>query len=160
MKEKMEKISIKAMQWIGSPGSIIAHTSAFIFTFLLYFMGIKIEEILLFLTTIVSLEAIYLSLFIQMSVNIQANKLSSVADEIVDIQENVEDIQENVEDIQENVEDIQKDVEEINEEDEEDDSEEDEEILERIESTLNMLMKEVFDLKRQQVISKNNRKRL
>jgi len=49
------------------------------------------------------LEAIYLSIFIQMSVNIQAQKLQT-------LQENVEDIQEDVEDIQEDVQEIQEDT--------------------------------------------------
>jgi len=158
LKDKMENIAIRAMQWIGSPLSIILHTVLFITAFLIYFMGIKIEDILLVLTTIVSLEAIYLSIFIQMGVNIQSNKLTSVVDEIEDIQENVEDIQENVEDIQENVEDIQenvediqKDVEEINEEDED---QEDDEILNRIESMMNNLIKEVNELKKHQITLK------
>ena len=144
LKDKMENIAIRAMQWIGSPLSIILHTVLFITAFLIYFMGIKIEDILLVLTTIVSLEAIYLSIFIQMGVNIQSNKLTSVVDEI-------EDIQENVEDIQENVEDIQKDVEEINEEDED---QEDDEILNRIESMMNNLIKEVNELKKHQITLK------
>jgi biopolymer transport protein ExbB/TolQ len=146
----VEKFSTSAISWIGSMNSLLIHTLLFAFAFLLYFTGIyTINEILLVLTTIVSLEAIYLAIFIQMSVNLQSKKLQNVAQEVEELQENVEDIQENVEDIQENVEDIQEDVEEIQKEDEED-SEEDDEILIRIEKTMELLMKEVMELKKQQ----------
>jgi peptidoglycan hydrolase CwlO-like protein len=87
----------------------------------------------LFLTTVVSLEAIYLSILIQLSVNLQSKKIQS--------------IQEDVEGIQEDVEEIQEDVEEINEE--EDDDEDDESIKE-IKSTLDKLLKEVIALKKKQ----------
>jgi hypothetical protein len=96
-----EKFINAVIKNIGSINSIIIHTILFTLTFLLYFVGIKFETILLTLTTIVSLEAIYLSLFIQISVNIQSKK--------------VEDIQQNIEDIQEDIEDIQEDIEEENE---------------------------------------------
>jgi SAM-dependent methyltransferase len=51
------------------------------------------NTILLVLTTIVSLEAIYLSIFIQMSVNLHSKKLQSVASEVEELQKGVEDIQ-------------------------------------------------------------------
>ncbi len=65
--------------------------------------------ILLVFTTIVSIEAIYLSLFIQMTVNQQAKSLKEVEEDVEDIQENIEDIQEDVEEISEDVEDITED---------------------------------------------------
>jgi peptidoglycan hydrolase CwlO-like protein len=130
----IEKIAFKIIQWIGSVSSLIIHTILFTSGFLLYFSNIFDKNtILLIITLIVSLEAIYLSIFIQMSVNSQSKKLQDVAENVEDISENVEDIQENVEDIQESV--------------DEDDDEEDEDIKE-IQSTLNKLMKEVVSLKR------------
>jgi uncharacterized pyridoxal phosphate-containing UPF0001 family protein len=105
---KLEKFITKTIHWIGSLQSLIIHTVLFSGSFLLYFLGIDFTKILLTLTTIVSLEAIYLSIFIQMSVNSQAQKIQT-------LQENVEDIQENVEDIQENVEELQEDDENENE---------------------------------------------
>jgi cell division protein FtsL len=94
-------------------------------------MGFDMDKILLVLTTAVSLEAIYLSIFIQMSVNKTKESLASVEKDIDDIQEDVEDIQEDVED--------------LNEEDEEDDK-----IIKTIkdiESRLIVLHKEIVEIK-------------
>ena len=58
------------MWWIGSIPSLIAHTIFFIISFALPILGIvDFDKMLLVLTTVVSLEAIYLAIFIQMSVN-------------------------------------------------------------------------------------------
>jgi len=123
---RVEKISILATRWIGSTSSLLVHTLVFIISFALYFYGVPMDEILLVLTTIVSLEAIYLSIFIQMSVNRQAHNLKKVAKDIDDIQEDVEDIQE-----------------------EDDDDKKDDIMLNRIEDTLGRLIEEVIDLKKQ-----------
>jgi peptidoglycan hydrolase CwlO-like protein len=157
-REVLETFSAKAIKWIGSVESLIIHTVLFIVFFVLYVLGIDISTVLLVLTTIVSLEAIYLSIFIQMSVNFQAKKLESVASDVEDIQKDVEEIQEDVEDIQEDVEDIQEDVEDIQEDVEEfseEDDEEDEE-YKKIKETMDLLLKEVSDLKRSQKRSRNN----
>ncbi|MCK9574759.1 MAG: hypothetical protein WC979_03115 [Candidatus Pacearchaeota archaeon] len=90
----------KIIQWVGSVASIVIHTMIFIGAFLFCFAGIKIEMILLVLTTIVSLEAIYLSLFIQMSVNLQAKKVEEIQKDIDNIQEDIEDIQQEDESLQ------------------------------------------------------------
>jgi len=166
----LERISIKITRWVGSVSSILVHTTLFIVSFALYFLGINIDKILLIVTTIVSLEAIYLAIFIQMSVNQNVLRLRKVAKDIDEIQEDVEeiqkdvdDIQENVEEIQEDVEEIEKDVDEIQEDVEEIQEETDEEkkeikgdeILGRIEDTLSKLIEEVIELKKQ---SKENKK--
>ncbi len=169
--DQLENIAIKATRWIGSTSSLLVHTALFIISFVLYFYGVAIDKILLVVTTLVSLEAIYLSIFIQMSVNRQAKHLSEVSQDIEDIQENVEEIQEDVEGIEkdvdeiqqdveeiqedvegieEDVEEIQEDVEEIQEEEEEEDKCEDNVMLTRIEGTLAELIKEISDLKKEQ----------
>jgi uncharacterized membrane protein len=164
--QAVEKVAIKTTHWIGSTGSLIVHTFIFLGAFVSYFFNVPINDILLVLTTIVSLEAIYLSIFIQMSVNRQYNKLNDVAEDVEDIQEDVEDIQKDVDEIQEDVEDIQKDVdeiqedvEEIQEEDENEEKEEkkDEEILGRIEDTMGKLIEEVIELKKQQEENRNKK---
>lgn len=66
--------------------------------------NIGFDKILLILTTLVSLEAIYLSIFIQMTVNKHSEELEEVSEDIEEIQEDVDEIQENIEDIQEDVE--------------------------------------------------------
>jgi peptidoglycan hydrolase CwlO-like protein len=88
---------------------------------------------LLVLTTALSLEAIYLAIFIQMTVNANTASLREVEEDIDEIQEDVEElgedldeiqedigeIQEDVEEMSEDIDEIQEDVEELNEEDEE-----------------------------------------
>lgn len=101
--------------WIGSIPSVITHTILFVGAFILVLMGVDLERVLLVLTTLVSLEAIYLSIFIQMSVNHQARALANVEKDIDEIQEDVEEISEDVEEIQEDIDEIQEDVEEISE---------------------------------------------
>jgi len=137
----IEKITLKIIHGVGSVNSLIIHTILFILSFVFILLGFNATIVLLILTTVVSLEAIYLSILIQMSVNLQSKKLS-------DIQEDVDDIQEDVEEIQEDVEEIQKDVEEI-QDDEEEEDEDDDSDLQEIKKTLEKLMKEVVDLKKQ-----------
>jgi peptidoglycan hydrolase CwlO-like protein len=100
---------------IGSPKSIVIHTIFFIGIFGLRFFGIAISDIFLFLTTVVSLEAIYLSLLIQMTVNINTAHLQSVSADVGEIQEDMEELQEDIGEIQEDVDEIQEDVEDIQE---------------------------------------------
>ncbi len=116
---KAEILALSVTRGIGSIWSVIIHTLLFSGAFTLVLLGIDFDRVLLVLTTIVSLEAIYLSIFIQMSVNYQGRALASVEKEIDEIAEDVEDIQENVEEMQEDVEGIQEDVEEIAEDVEE-----------------------------------------
>lgn len=159
----METFSDKATRWIGSIHSLVAHTLAFLFCLMLVLFGVNFDKVLLVVTTIVSLEAIYLAIFIQMSVNRQDQHLYAVSEDIDEIQKDVdeiqedveeiqgdvEDIQENVEDIQEDVEDIQEDVEDIGEDVEEISEDEDDEArFARIEKNLEALMKEIGSLKK------------
>ena len=99
--DKLEKISDKITLWIGTPVSIVVHTIIFIVIFLLKFLDFSVDQILLILTTAVSLEAIYLSIFIQMSVNKTKLTIAGVEKDIDDIQEDVQEISEDIEDINE-----------------------------------------------------------
>ena len=141
----LENISEKITGWIGTPISIIFHTIFFVGIFVLKLFGIKTDQILLVLTTVVSLEAIYLSIFIQMSVNRTKESLASV-------EKDIDEIQEDVDDIQEDVEDIQEDVEDLNEEDENDEAAENELIkkIEDIEGKLVLLHKELTKITKKQ----------
>lgn len=100
----------KLIVWIGSPTSLLLHTLAFIafFTAPLTHM-IDWDTMFLSLTTVVSLEAIYLSIFIQFSVNRQAASLKEVEEDVESIQEDVEELGENVEEIKEEIEEISED---------------------------------------------------
>jgi uncharacterized protein YoxC len=103
----------KASQWIGSTSSLLAHTFLFLLSFILIIFGVPSDRVLLILTTIVSLEAIYLAIFIQMTVNKNTESLEEVEEDLDEIQEDIDEIQEDVEDIQEDVDDIQESHEDL-----------------------------------------------
>ena len=113
--ENLETIALSVIKGIGSIWSVIIHTVLFIATFALILFGFKVDRVLLVLTTILSLEAIYLSIFIQMSVNLQAKAIASVEKDIDEIAEDVEGIQEDVEEIAEDMEEMQENIDEIQE---------------------------------------------
>lgn len=101
---------------IGSIASIIVHTLIFAGVLLLGVLELTTwDTVLLVLTTAVSLEAIYLAIFIQMSVNQNTQSLKAVEEDVDEIQEDVEEIQEDVDEIQKDVDEIQEDVDEIQE---------------------------------------------
>jgi len=107
MKHRPESATTRVTTWVGSVASLVLHTAAFILFFLLVAFDIlALQTMLLILTTVVSLEAIYLAIFIQMTVNMNTESLREVEEDIDEIQEDVEEIGE--------------DLDEIHEEDEED----------------------------------------
>ena len=116
MKNNLENFAGKVTQWIGSIWSLVIHTIIFLFFIVLILVGYSADKVMLVLTTIVSLEAIYLSLFIQMTVNKHSEHIADIAEDVDDIQEDIDDIQEDIEEISEDVEDIQEDIEELSEE--------------------------------------------
>ena len=125
-KQKIDKASDNLVKWIGSPSSLVVHTIFFIVMLSLAFSNVSFDKVMLVLTTIVSLEAIYLSIFIQMTVNRHADELEEVSDDIEEIQKDVDEIQGDVEGIEENKPKI---------------------IFEKIEKNLQDLMKEISELK-------------
>lgn len=131
------------IEWIGSFPSLIIHTIIFIACFLAGFIWHNWDTVLLVLTTIVSLEAIYLSIFIQMSINRNTESLEEVGKDIDEIQEDIDEIQEDVEDIAE-------DVEELNEEDaqEETEEEQDRRLLKDIQDNILKITADLQQLKK------------
>ncbi|HTB52185.1 MAG TPA: hypothetical protein VK718_05350 [Ferruginibacter sp.] len=108
-KIKLEKIADKATRWIGSTTSLIVHTIAFALSFIIPFTRIiSFEEMLLVLTTLVSLEAIYLAIFIQMSVNKNSQDIEIIQEDVGEIQEDIDEIQKDVDEIQEDIEDMEE----------------------------------------------------
>jgi septal ring factor EnvC (AmiA/AmiB activator) len=172
----LEYISYRAIRWAGSVHSLIIHTLLFTLAFCSYFFGASFSNILLVVTTIVSLEAIYLSLFAQMTLNQHSDDLEGIQEDVEEIGEDVEgiekdveeiqkdvedisedvgEIQEDVEEISEDVEEIQKDVEDIGEDVEEiNEDEDDGKRYDRIEKTLATLMSEIAELKKPAPIRK------
>lgn len=109
------------MWWIGSVQSVIVHSVFFVVCFLLPILQIvEWDQMLLVLTTVVSLEAIYLAIFIQMSVNKSTEHIEDLKEDVTEIQEDIEDIQEDIEEISDDIEDIQEDIEEINDDENDD----------------------------------------
>ena len=118
----LEKVTDKIMWWIGSVPSLVAHTLVFITAFLLPVFGIvSVDKMLLVLTTVLSLEAIYLAIFIQMSVNRSQEHIEDIREDIEEIQDDIEEISEDIEEISEDIDDIQEDIEDIAEDEDEDD---------------------------------------
>jgi len=105
----LENLSQKMTNAIGTTDSLVVHTVLFVGIFTLGFLGVSVDQILLVLTTIVSLEAIYLAIFIQMTVNRTTASLASVEEDIDDIQEDVDDIQEDVDSLESNIKEISDD---------------------------------------------------
>lgn len=142
MRKNRINFSKKITDWIGSTSSLVTHTIFFIGVFILSVFGVPVSDILLILTTIVSLEAIYLAIFIQITINQHSEDLEEVSGEI-------EELQEDVEGISEDVEEIQKDVEEINEDEDEEEKELaiEKEKFQKIENTLELLLQEINSLK-------------
>lgn len=124
----LEKIADKLTWWVGSIPSVIAHTVIFIVSFSLPLLGVvSFDKMLLILTTVLSLEAIYLSIFIQMAVNRSHEKIEDIQEDIEDIQEDIEEISEDIEEISEDIEEITEDIEDIQEDIEEINEDEDDE---------------------------------
>ncbi len=104
----------RIIAWIGSVPSLIFHSCVFTGFLLLTLWGpFPRDLVLLVWNTIVSLEAIYLAIFIQFTVNRNTKSLREVEQDIDEIQEDVDEIQEDVEELGEDFDDIQEDIEEI-----------------------------------------------
>ena len=137
------------MDWIGSVSSLVVHTCLFVCSFTLILFGVNVDHVLLVLTTVVSLEAIYMAIFIQMAINLNSKSLDEVGEDLDEIQEDVDEIQKDLDEIQEDVEEIQKDVEEIEKVDQGPESAElqNSMVLSKIESQLQILLAEVNRIK-------------
>lgn len=110
----------RIITWIGSVPSIIFHSIVFLGFLMLTLSNIIPRDLVLLVwNTIVSLEAIYLAIFIQFTVNQNTASLREVEVDIDEIQEDVEELGEDVDEIQEDIEEMSEDVEEMQEDIEE-----------------------------------------
>jgi low affinity Fe/Cu permease len=150
-KKKLSTIDT-ATSWfaesIGTNTSLAIHSILFVGIFALTIFGLTLDKVLLILTA-VSLEAIYLAIFIQMSVNKTTVSLAGVEEDIDDIQEDVDEIQEDVDDIQEDVDSLESNIKEISDDYIEDETEEEGLVsaLKNIEKQLAVLQVEIANLK-------------
>ena len=127
--KNIQDLPVRVTDWIGSTASIVLHTMFFAITLTLPLFGLRLDTVLLVLTTVVSLEAIYLAIFIQMTVNRNTQSLLDVEEDIDEIQEDIDKIEE--EERQEAVEDAKTN-----------------QILETIEGRLQNLMNDIEQLKK------------
>jgi len=141
----LERIAIKSTGWVGSTNSLIVHTALFFGIFALRLFDVRTEEILLILTTAVSLEAIYLAIFIQMTVNRNTQSLEEV-------EEDIEEIAEDVVGLEKDIDELQEDIVELAEDDEAEEAEEEKtkKSLQKIETILIQLTLEIEKIKQQQ----------
>lgn len=109
--EQIEKAAITTTNAFGSIWSIVIHTILFLGAFVLIATGANLNRVLLVLTTLVSLEAIYLAIFIKMSSNQQTKTLEKVETAMEAIVADVEEIRHDVNTIEKEVDEIQDDVE-------------------------------------------------
>lgn len=148
--DKMQQTALAITRWIGSPSSIVIHTLVFLSSFAASALGFfEWAIMLLVLTTIVSLEAIYLAIFIQMTLNYQSQTIAAVEKDIDEIQEDIDEMQEDVEEIQEDVDELQEDVEDIEEEGDADEKRkaDQKKTLETIQTDLQRLLADIEHLK-------------
>lgn len=99
---RIEKTALAITRWIGSPLSIVLHTILFVTIItLLVRKTFPFDVVILIFNSALSLEAIYLALFIQMTVNFQAESIEEVAEDVEEMQEDIGELQEDVEEITE-----------------------------------------------------------
>jgi biopolymer transport protein ExbB/TolQ len=98
---QLEKFSERCTSWVGSPTSLVVHTIVFLSFFIIGYIQNAWGSIMLILTTIVSLEAIYLAILIQISVNRNTRSLEEVEEDVGEIQEDIDEIQEDIDEIHE-----------------------------------------------------------
>jgi biopolymer transport protein ExbB/TolQ len=149
-RKKINQTIDSFIKWIGSFVSLIIHTFIFLSCLFVGLIWGYWDTILLVLTTLVSLEAIYLAIFIQMSINRNTESLQAVEKDIDELQEDVEDIAEDVDEIQENVEEIAEDVGELQEEDEHEESQEEQDrrLLKDIQDNILKITSDLEQLKK------------
>jgi len=82
-----EKIAIRMIEWIGTTSSLLLHSLVFLFFLVLIISGYQTQNVMLVLTTGLSIEAIYLAIFIQMSLNKNNKILEEVCEEVEELKE-------------------------------------------------------------------------
>ncbi len=114
MEEKIAQGISRLRHWLGTPASLLVHSILFIgiFVFWLPPFNVPFERLLLVLTTVVSLEAIYFEIFLQMNINQHGVELERMRSTMKEVKESVAEVQESVGEVQEVVEIVQETVEE------------------------------------------------
>jgi len=151
---RLDIITPKITWWIGSPSSIVLHTLFFLIMLSLAIFGVNTTNMLLVLTTIVSLEAIYLSIFIQYTVNQQARVITEVAEDIGEVTEDVDEISKDVDEISEDVDELSVDIDAL-QADAEKENVSDTETYARMERQIGVILAEITTLKNKELIKQS-----
>lgn len=110
----IDVVSDRITSWVGSTSSLVVHTLLFIASFASHWvLGVSFDTVLLVLTTVVSLEAIYISIFIQRAVNQQGERLEDVEESIDDVEEALDDVEEALDEVEESLNDAEEDIADI-----------------------------------------------
>jgi len=108
-KKFLDRISDLIIEWIGSTSSIIIHSVIFFITLISHWIfHFNFDNVLLVLTTVVSLEAIYLSIFIQRSVNQHSTRLEEVEESLDGVEESLDDVEQSIDDVEESLDDVEE----------------------------------------------------
>lgn len=97
---RIERLARDVPRWVGTPASLVIHTLLFGGILALSLFGFDFRTVNILLTTWLSIEAIYLAIFIQMTVNRNTESIEDLQEDVVELSEDVEDIQEDIEDIE------------------------------------------------------------
>ena len=96
MKKESSPIEIfahKATRWIGTTNCLVFHGVFFLIAFTITpFIGL--DRVLLVTTTLLSWEAIFIGIFLQMSINRHGERIEDIEADIDDILEDTEDLTE------------------------------------------------------------------
>ena len=112
----IDAIADRATTWVGSTPSLIVHTLFFLCSFLGHALfKWDYSEILLTLTTVVSLEAIYISIFIQRAVNQQSVRLQDVEESIDEVEESITEVEKSLDEVEESITEVEKSIDEVEE---------------------------------------------
>lgn len=102
--------SDRLTNWIGTKSSIKIHTIFFIGIFGLQFLGFTTDQVLLILTTFLSVEAIYLAIFIQMTVNRQSEDIEEIQEDAEEEDINDREVKKTLQTIEKRLNRLQKDL--------------------------------------------------
>lgn len=101
---------------LGTIQSVVIHSIIFAsFYCSAWIFPSQSDHIISLFTNLLSIEAIYLSVFIQLSVNRNNEHVEQIKEDVSELNENIDDIAEDMSELNENVDDIAEDVSEINE---------------------------------------------
>ena len=110
----IDRLSDQVTTWVGSTASLLLHTLFFVCTFLLHWLfHFSFDSILLVLTTAVSLEAIYLAIFIQRAVNQQALRLDDVEESLDEVEDSIDEVEDALDDVEESISESDEPVEDL-----------------------------------------------